>query len=146
MKKVLKTGLLLSLFALFTASCVEEHYTNTDVWTFFQEYEVGTRNSKLQWSYDEIDDLFFCTVYIDKLTNQVYREGILAGYFVDFIDGRKVNSPLPYSQFFVDKGGYQWSYQYTCEFSPGRVTFIFRDSDYAVDTPPGCTFLVKMMR
>ena len=145
MKRIFKTSLLISLLALFTISCItEDQYISNDVWTFAKEYDIGTK--QYPWEYDEIDDLFYCDVYIKELTNQVYNEGILAGYLVYYIDNKKVDSPLPYSDFFIDKYDYQWSYQYTCEFSPGRVTFIFRDSNYAVDSPPACTFLIKMMR
>ena len=142
MKNIFKTSLFVSLFAVFAVSCVEEQYIDNDVWSFAKEYDVSTE----KWLYDDVDDLFYYDVHIKELTNQIYNEGILAGYFVYFVNNNKVDSPLPYSQFFIDSSGYQWSYQYTCEFSPGKVTFIFRDSDYAVSNPPACTFLIKMMR
>jgi len=145
MKNVFKRSLLLSLFALFAISCTDRTITNdADVWVFVQEYNVGT--TQLPWDYDEVDDLFYCDVRIPELTNQIYNEGMLAGYFVYFVGNNKVDSPLPYSDFYMDNRGTQWSHQYTCEFSPGRVTFIFRDSNFAISSPPPCTFVIKMMR
>ena len=142
MKNVLKTSLLVSLFAVFAMSCIEEHYVN-EAWVFAEEYNVGT---DYPWRYDDFYDLFYCTVPVKELTAQIYDEGILAAYIVYYVDGEKKDSPLPYSEFFIDNKGYQWSHQYTCEFSPGKVTFIFRDSNYAISNPPSQTFVVKMMR
>ena len=147
MKNVFKKSLLLSLFVLFVASCTTDQRTITndaEVWVFVQEYNVGV--GQLQWSYDEVDDLFYCDVDIPELTTQIYNEGLLAGYFVYFVGNNKVDTPLPYSDFYMDNNGTQWSHQYTCEFSPGRVTFIFRDSNFAIASPPSCTFVIKMMR
>ena len=148
MKNVLKKSLLLSLFALFAISCIDTERTATndaDVWVFAREYDVGT--PQLPWLYDKVGDLFYCDVRIPELTNQIYNEGMLAGYFVYYpVGNTQVNSPLPYSDFYMDDRGNQWSYQYTCEFSRGSVTFIFRDSNFAILSPPPCTFVIKMMR
>lgn len=145
MKNVLKKSLLLSLFTLFAISCTERTVTSdADVWVFAQKYNVGT--TQLPWLYDGGGDLFYCDVRIPELTTQIYNEGMLAGYFVYPVGNNQVYSPLPYSDFYMDNNGIQWSYQYTCEFSPGRVTFIFRDSNFAVSSPPSCIFVIKMMR
>ena len=150
MRKVLKLFLFTGLFMMFFASCADQYYVTEqyyeeyyNVWVFSQEYEVGTKQHP--WLYHEVDDLFYCEVSIEELTPEIYDDGLIAGYFVYYVGEEKVDTPLPYSNFFIDNG-YQWSYQYTCEFSPYKVTFIFRDSDYAVDSPPACTFVVKMIR
>ena len=144
MKNVFKTCLLVSLFALFTVSCVEEHYTSsTDVWIFAKEYEVGT--PQRPWI-KEGPGLFFCDITINELSHDVYNNGILMAYFVYKVGNTLVDSPLPFDDFFMDKDGYRYTYQYTCEFSPRRVTFTFKDNSFFEQEPGRCTFVVKLMR
>jgi hypothetical protein len=142
MKNLLKLSLVAMLFMLPVTSCND--YQNDEIRFFSKEYKIGS--GKYTWTYDKIGDLFFCDVSIPELTSRIYEEGLLTGYFVYSIDGVKKDSPLPFSQFYMDDRKYQWEHQFTCEFSPGLVTFIFKDSNYAVDTAPVCTFAVKIMR
>ena len=142
MKKLLRLFVLVVFLPLFIGSCVEDHY---NAWTFASEYEIGYRNGIYAWDYDEIDDLFFCRIPVRELTRNIYEEGMLAAYIVYYVDDQKVDSPLPYSDFYMENG-YQYSHQYTCEFSPGWVTFTFRDSNFSIDVPPAATFVLKMLR
>jgi len=145
MKNVLKLSLLASFFILFLGleSCVfkdEQHY-NVDTWV--QEYRVG-RN---QWRQN--GDVFECNFSVRELTRDMYENGMLAAYIVYNVwtnNGNvQVDSPLPYTDFFMEDG-HQYSYQYTCEFSPGRITFLCKISDFFMEVPGDCLFVVKMMR
>ena len=146
MKNVLKKSLFVSFFVLLfgLGSCVDEHYHVTESEPpFVKEYEVGT----LQHVWRKIDTgLYYCDITINELTFDMYDNGILLAYFVHRVPDGIVDSPLPFDDFFIDDTGYQWTYQYTCEFSPGRVTFTFKDSSFFEQDPPTCTFVVKMMR
>jgi len=161
MKTKLKKFLFSGIFAVLLVSCTteekyyvteekyyvtEEHVHNYNAtWTFVDEYTIGTREKP--WLYDQGDDLFYCHVYIVELTQKIYDEGLIAGYYVNDLGNLKVDTPLPYSDFRI-RHDEQWLYQYTCEFSPGKVTFIYKDSDskYASDNLPRPTFAVKMIR
>ncbi len=142
MKNTIKSSLLVGIFVLFAVSCNvsvdDDPFYGSG--TFTNAYYIDTED----WYYDKSADLFYCDVPINELNKQVYNNGILAGYFVYYVDNQRVDSPLPYIQYFMDRG-YQWSYQYTCEFYPGGVTFIFKDSNFDVSNPPSCTFVIKMM-
>ncbi|MDR0231721.1 MAG: hypothetical protein LBI82_06325 [Dysgonamonadaceae bacterium] len=141
MKNVLKLSLFASFFILFLGleSCVfkDEHYTNVDTWV--QEYRVG-RN---QWRQN--GDVFECNFSVRELTRDMYENGMLNAYIVYPVNNVMVDSPLPYTDFFINNG-HQFSYQYTCEFSPGRITFLCKISDFFMEVPDECLFVVKMMR
>ncbi len=143
MKKMFKIPLFASLFILLLGfgSCIDDYYESDP--PFVQEYEIGTR--KHPWVRTTQPGVYYCDVTINELTRDMYKNGILCAYYVYSVDDIIVDSPLPFEEFKIDNG-YQWSYQYTCEFSPKRVTFISTDSSFFDEDPPACTFVVKMMK
>ena len=154
MKIKLKNYLFFGISALLLTACItdekyyvtEEHTHHYDgTWVFVKEYEIGS--GEYRWTFDPDESLFYCDVYIKDLTQEIYDEGMIACYYIYDVDGRQVDSPLPFTEFRMN-GGYQYSYQYTCEISPYRVTFILKDSDYSMDSHSADprTFVVKMIR
>ncbi len=149
--KKLKINLLVCLSVLLLISCTKEYYTEeyytieeyNGTWVFSKEYTIGD-NNKYTWHYDS-PGIYYCEIPINELTQQIYEEGILGVYYVHKINNKWVDSPLPFDEFYMEDN-YQWTYQYSCEFSPGLVTIIFKDSSFFEDNPPTCTFVVKMMR
>ncbi len=148
MKNIFKTSLFINLFALLAVSCSDEYYVTEQHfdgnWVFSEEYDIGG-SSRYSWHYDS-PGIYYCDVQIKELTQQIYDEGMIATYFVHYVNDIKVDSPLPFDYFDMDNTGYQWTYQYTCEISPGWITFVFKDSSFFEENPPACTFVVKMMR
>jgi len=99
-----------------------------------------------QWRWDDAEDYFYCEVYIPELTKSVLKDGIITTFYVATIGKTEVMYPLPYDYYAIDKAGYRWTEQSTCEIRPGYITFITKHNtrDYSI-RPPKLVFKVNMM-
>ena len=123
------TFILLSLSALFAlcfSSCETNNvYLNTKTLYYsvgFNDWQVGGD--------DASGDYLYYTFREPYLTSDIFNNGLIVPYMV-FSDGRL--TPLPFSDFWIDKTYGKIEEQITCEIEPGRVTFILKADDHGVD-------------
>ena len=127
--------LLLALIGFLFSACTEvsqvvekvEPYTFTKVYKIFAD-DMSQR-TELGMVYFEYE------LNEPALTNEVFNSGIMQAFLYYKKDGKDTLCPLPFSDFLVDKNGYQWEEQFTVEFQPGRIKFIQKISDYSSDPP-----------
>jgi hypothetical protein len=83
------------------------------------------------------DRYFFYTVDVPELTEIVLNEGVLNTYISYVPEGTDMEalSPLPFSDFIVDGGGYKREEQFTVEYQYRSVTFILKTDDHADVAP-----------
>lgn len=136
---------------LFTSSCnkyyTEEVILNTETiyytvlskdWILMDVPPSSSEDEDSQWTY------FYCEFREPVLTNKIFNSGMMDAYLTDGGDRSRI-TPLPFDNFFrVPNGGFMWTEQVTCEFSPGRVTFIAKYNDFDMTfAPPTYTFMVR---
>jgi hypothetical protein len=133
MKKLIFFALITLLSA---SSCAVE---DDPVATFSQNYTVNKTHWKL--AHDDTGDYFYYEFKEPALTRYIYDNGIMNAY-LQIDDGL---NPLPFDDFLVDRTGYQWTEQLTCEFRPGYITFFFKSSNHNLNPYYDYTFVVKFM-
>jgi hypothetical protein len=135
MKKIV----LLALIALLSVSSCTINDNSEPVATFSQTYSI----QKGHWTsaHDDSGDYFYYEFAEPALTRHVYENGIMNAYLQ--ID--KGLNPLPFDDFWIDRFGYKWTDQVTCEFRPGYITFFFKSNDHELEPYYDYTFLVKFM-
>ena len=143
MKKITFLALIVFLFSSClneTTQVVEkvEPYTSTQVYKIYAE-DMSKRTDVGGIVYFEYE------FKEPKLTKKVFDFGILQAFLYYKKDGKDTLCPLPFSDFLVDKNGYQWEEQFTVEFQPGVIKFIQKISDYAED-PPVSEFYEVLVR
>ena len=111
------------------STTIEEYYVNVN--TYSRDFIVYTKD----WLIGEDDQsgvYFYYEFREPNLTQTVYSRGIMQA----FLQLREGNlSPLPFDDFWIDKDGYRWTEQVTCEFRPGWITFILKYNDHTLDDP-----------
>jgi hypothetical protein len=130
---------LSALFILFFTSCEvnENYYLHTET--------INYTVKKDGWMVGKDDDsgnYLYCTFREPLLTRDILDKGAVVAY-MSFNDGRL--SPLPFSDFWIDKNGNKWEEQVTCELEPGRVTFIFKADDHILDPHYDYNFVLKLV-
>ena len=118
---------------IFSACTTREYYDVTEIvepMTFTQTYRV-TRNMWQPSTVGAPGLYYFCEIRERNLTNEIFDFGVMQAFLYYEMEGRDTMSPLPFSDFVVDRDGYRWEEQLTVEFQPGFITFILKIDDHA---------------
>lgn len=115
------------LLAIAFTACSDDPQLEVSNRTF-----TVTDNMWEAWS-DQSGSYLFCEFNEPLLTYDVINNGMAVGYFYYSMNNVNIQTPLPFSDFWVDENGYKWEEQLTVEFNPGHVTFILKLDDHAED-------------
>ena len=158
MKKIF--GWLLIVTLVFSA-CAKDGKDGKDVVLIVRDFNVPSQTNK--WTIVEdglMGYIHECSVFIREITGDVFDNGAVMCYLVQFIEiGNEqvpIQTPLPYSlprwDLLYDEEAdedfwYNYSENYTFEVSPGHINFIIKTSDtFGSLGPLDCTFRVVIMR
>jgi len=139
MKKFVYCFLFIS--AMLLNACgdriIEEYYEeNVNVNSFSKTFTVYNSGASVadyaKWQYYETEhgSYFFCRFAVPQLTAEVLKYGIMTCNLRYPVEDNLVESPLPFSDFFV-RNGIRWEEQVTVEYEVGYVTFIMKYDDQA---------------
>jgi len=91
-----------------------------------------------QWTY------FYSEFNEPLLTHYIFDFGMMNAYLTDGGNKSRI-TPLPFDNFFRAPNDFMWTEQVTCEFSPGKITFIAKYNDFDMRfNPPTYTFMVRL--
>ncbi|MDR2621590.1 MAG: hypothetical protein LBC48_03295 [Dysgonamonadaceae bacterium] len=146
MKKLI---LIASLMTLFYA-CTEEYHPRVYS-SLFTVYSDPHKLYHWQPFYDKNTGAllyYYCEFPEPKLTLDIIESRSTEAYLyypLESSNGTSVYTPLPFSDFIVDKDGYKWEEQMTVAYDPGYITFILKVDDHANVLPSfdRYDFLVK---
>lgn len=138
----MKKLLFCLVIILGTTSCTIE---DNGAVVFEKKYTINTREWQKSVYADEA--YFYCEISERELTEDMYYNGSFSAFALRNIDGFENLTPLPYDIYDMNSNSYRWTTQYTCEFSPGFITFIVKVNDFVMDNyPPTMSFVVKYIR
>ena len=158
MKKLLK----LMLIAMFMFSaCGKDGKDGKDTVLIVLDFHVPSSTTKWESAIDDLmGDFFECRVSVREITGDVFDNGVVLCYLVQYIEyGNTVTpiqTPLPYTysrwehlydEEYEEYHWYNYSENYTFEVSPGYINFIVKSSDLGLSEGTlSCTFRVVIMR
>ena len=132
----MKKFILLALIAYSFSACISETreiIERVEPHTFTRKYTIFAKDMTVK---SDLAGTYYEYQFDEPaLTNEVFDYGILQAFLYYKKDGKDTMCPLPFSDFLVDKNGYQWEEYFTVEFQPKRIKFIQKISDQS-DEPP----------
>jgi hypothetical protein len=84
---------------------------------------------------DETGDYLFYEIIEPALTRAVFNRGMMTAYFRSYVGNEETMSPLPFSDFLVDRNGYKWEEQLTVEFQLEKIIVILKVDDHRMVNP-----------
>ncbi|MDR0799141.1 MAG: hypothetical protein LBN18_05230 [Dysgonamonadaceae bacterium] len=142
----------LALTAVIFSACTKEYTTEEhyDVNSYTHKYTVTAQDWKTYS--DQTGNYYYCDIAEPKLTEKVFNDGVMVGYFYYALNGISIMTQLPFSDFFNIKDSqgnltYKWEEQATVEFNPGHVVFVMKFDDHAPKMPSYSSyeFVVKFI-
>ena len=129
MKKFILPVLIVLLFSACTTEEYYDSYYDTEI--FNRTYSIDSRDWKVG------EDITGVHLYYGfeepRLTRDVFNNAILNSYLYFELDGGgSVLSPLPFSDFRLNRHNYKWEEQLTVEYEVGYITFILKIDDHAL--------------
>ena len=139
----MKKYALLALIPFLFSACItetKEVVEKVEPYTFTATYKIYANDMVVR---TDVAGIYFEYEFQEPaLTNTVFDYGILQAFLYYSKDGKDTLCPLPFSDFLVDENGYQWEEHFTVEFQPGRIKFIQKISDHAMDPPVSSSYEV----
>ena len=115
--------------------------TNWGVKTF----EIKSRDWKLVSDGNGNNSFYTYSFPFRELTEFIYQSGNVNGYKVDIIDGREIQTTMPFVYPQEDTYGNKWVEVYSFDIEPGYITFNVMYSDFMVNVrPPALLFRIVM--
>lgn len=115
--------------------------TNWGVKTF----EIKSRDWKLVSDGNGNNSFYTYSFPFRELTEFIYQSGNVNGYKVDIIDGREIQTTMPFVYPQEDTYGNKWVEVYSFDIEPGYITFNVMYSDFMVNVrPPDLLFRIVM--
>ena len=98
------------------------------------------------WTVSEDETYFYADVDYPELTEFVYNEGAVVGYYMlDYNLSSEVQIPLPYD-IYNNTQTDSWTETISYDFVPGNIRFYYEPSDFFVGfNPPVCTFKIALL-
>ena len=134
-----KLFLLLTVAYLF-ASCEGPAGKDAlETYWFVKTYTINANQWQLVNGEDQLNSYFRASISIPELDRDIYEKGHVFCYMFQSIDGREVQTLLPFTAPYGDvKGNTEilWTETYAYDYSPGRITFYINYSDFYTSNRP----------
>jgi len=115
---------------------------------YIQYVDVKSSQWQLVNGVDQIGSYFKYEISVPALDEFVYEEGNVFCYMFQIVNGREVQTLLPFSDTRGESdqnGEYLWTEIYACDFSVGKVTFYVNYTDfYTSNRPPDASFRIVL--
>ena len=119
-----------------------------ETYWFVKTYTINANQWQLVNGVDQLNSYYYATVAIPELNKDIYEKGHVFCYMFQRVNGREVQTLLPYTiplGTVKDNTELLWTETYSCDFSPGQITFYFNCSDfYTSNRPPAASFRVVL--
>jgi hypothetical protein len=126
--KIMKKLIFAALAVFMLSSCVRDNFITEIKFpdSFTRFYEI--HRSDWQRGNNATHGIhYYFEIREHRLTEEVFDYGAMQAFVVGSRGDREVISPLPFSDFFIDREGNRREEHYTVEFSVGRITFIMKN-------------------
>ena len=146
MKKLL---FLMSVVAFLFASCEgppgRDGLNGGETYWFVRDYPISANNWQLVGGVDQLNSYYRASINISELGRDIYENGNVFCYMYQTVNGRGVQTILPFTVPKANDDGELWTETYSYDFYPGTITFYFICDDfYTNNRPPATTFRVVL--
>ena len=142
MKKLLFLFLLPSALWLFT-SCEgpagRDGISGTETYWFVTEIPIRESDWQLVGGVDQLNSYYRASFNIKELDRDIYENGHVFCYMYQTMNGKEVQTVLPFTVPKANNDGELWTETYSYDFSLGQITFYFNCSDFYTNNRPQTT-------